>query len=425
MNETSSSKAKLGVIRPAGAILLQLVTYAFGALTFVAVFFASAFILNSPTVLMVLAFAAAAAVAALGSHFAGKLFKAKPRKSYTIIHAAIFLTLLIIATAHFVLRPLVPEADQFLPGKMGGVDLWELPTGSEIAVRKARSPETRSKYPIVILHGGPGAYSVSFEPILEVFSELTNDGHDVYFYDQAGGGLSARLENITQYSLDRHIDDLKAIHDRIGSEQVILIGSSWGATLAANYIAKYPEDVAKAIFSGPGPIYLPDWTHTPDGNLDEKMSPEQKRQFDRAIEKPRLFAALILQDINPIAAVKFAPEREMGSFFDKIANDHYLPLAMCDPAKAVARSEGYGFWSSRMTGATLINRTDDPKPALERNILPVFILRGSCDYKREAVARQYASTFPNSTYVAVNDTGHMIYAENPNEYLRLIREFLK
>ncbi|MEL7198204.1 MAG: alpha/beta hydrolase [Pseudomonadota bacterium] len=424
MNDTLSSKAKLGIIRKAGATLLQLVSYALGALTFVAVFFASAFILNSPTGLMVLAFAAAATVTALGSHFAGKLFKANKRKLYIAIHAAIFFTLLIITTVHFVLRPLVPEGDQFLPTKIDGVDLWDLPTGSKIAVRQIRTPETNSQDPIIVLHGGPGAYSVSFKPIVDVHSELTNDGHDVYFYDQVGGGLSARLEDITEYSLDRHIADLKAIHDRIGSEQVILIGSSWGATLAANYIAKYPNDVAQAIFSGPGPIYRPDWTETSEGNLDEKMSPEQKRQFDSAIEKPRLFATLILQDINPIAAVNFAPEREMGSFFDKIANDHYLPLAMCDPAKAVARSGGFGFWSIRMTGATLINRTDDPKPALERNNLPVFILRGVCDYKSEDVARQYASVFPNSTYVAINDAGHMIYGESPGEYLRLIREFL-
>lgn len=425
MNDPSSSKSKSSPFRLAGAIVLQIGAYALGALAFAVVFFTSALLSNSPTLMMVLAASVALAITVILSTFAGKLFPVKKVRRYVVMNAATFLSLVAAATAHFVLRPVVPEASQFSAAQTEGVDVWELPTGSKIAVRHVRSLELGSKPPIIILHGGPGAYSVSFKPMLEVYSELTRDGHDVYFYDQVGGGLSARLENINEYSLDRHIDDLKAIQQRIGAKQVALIGSSWGATLAANYIAKYPDDIARAVFSGPGPIFRPDWAEIPEGSLDDMMNPDQKRKLDAALNEPRLLAALILQGINPQAAAKFAPEKEMGPFFDKVANDHYLPLSMCDPTKAVVQSQGFGFWSNRMTGASLINRTQDPKPALARNSLPVFILRGTCDYKKEAVAKQYALTFPNSTYAVVHETGHMIYGENPREYLRLIREFLQ
>lgn len=425
MDETSRKGYKLRFARFAGAGLLQIITYILGFLAHIAIFFSSAHISNSPTVMMVLGLLAAAGTIALGSYISAKLFRIQRQKLYVIVQTTVLTTLFCGLAACFILQPLIPEADQFVVVRADGVDFWDLPTGSKIAVRKYDSQTIKAKHPIIILHGGPGAYSTSFKPMLDVYPNLTANGHDVYLYDQIGGGLSARLENISEYSLERHIDDLKAIHHRIGASQVILIGSSWGATLAANYLAKFPNDVSRVIFSGPGPIYRPDWINIAEGSLDEKMTSLQKKRFDKAVEKPRLFAALLLSDINPIAAARFAPEREMGSFFDKIANDHYLPLAFCDPKKNTSHSDGYGFWSSRMTGKTLLNRTDDPKPILEKNNLPALILRGSCDYKNEAVAKQFASVLPNSEFIAVKNTGHMIYGENSDEYLRLVGEFLQ
>lgn len=425
MSEASHKSATLRLAPIVGGGLLQFTTYIFGFLAFAATFFASALISNSPTMMILLGFIVAAGIFALGSYLSGKLFRIGKTTQYMMVQTIILMALLCGLTMAFLLQPLVPKAEQFVSGEVEGIEFWDLPTGSKIAVRKYKSQTSETKLPIIILHGGPGAYSISFQPIVDVYSKLTANGHDVYLYDQIGGGLSARLNDISEYSLRRHIDDLKAIHSRIGSKQAIFIGSSWGATLSANYLAKYPDDVARVIFSGPGPIYRPDWTTVAEGNLDDRMSSKQKKNFDAAIEKPRLFTALILADINPAAAAKFAPEQEMGPFFDKIANDHYLPLAICDPSKAVARSNGYGFWSSRMTGKTLLDRTDDPKPALKKNGLPAMILRGSCDYKSEAVARQYASVFPNAEFVEVNEAGHMIYGEKPEEYLRLVRDFLQ
>lgn len=411
-------------MRFTGAGLLQVITYALGLLVFIAIFFASALISNSPATLTVLGLLAGAIVIAIGSFMSGKLFKIRKLKQYTILQTGTLVSLF-CALAYLIFQPLVPKKDQFAATNVKGVEFWDLSTGSKIAIRKHASQTTRAKRPIIILHGGPGAYSISFEPMVNVYPKLAANGHDVYLYDQIGGGLSGRLDDVSEYSLDRHINDLKAIHDRIGSDQVIFIGSSWGATLGANYLARYPNDVARAVFSGPGPIYLPDWLKNSDGKLDDRMNREQKKRFDATIEQPRLFAAILLADINPAAASSFAPDREMGAFFDKIANDHYLPLAFCDPAKSKARSDGYGFWSSRMTGKTLLNRTDDPKPTLRKNNLPVLILRGSCDYKSEAVSKQYRSIFSNSRFVTIKDAGHMIYGESPDEYLQLVREFLK
>ncbi|MEP3225189.1 MAG: alpha/beta hydrolase [Parasphingorhabdus sp.] len=424
MDRPEPEAMPIGPMRHIGAALLQIVSYAGSVLIGIAAFFASAFLFDSPAILAIIGLMVGAMIVAIGSLLVGKLWRLRRLKIY--VAGQIILLLMVNGLlAYYIFQPLVPEVEQFVPQKDEGTEYWELSTGSNIAVRRYESAVATSKPPIIILHGGPGAYSVSFKPMINVYSKLADDGYDVYLYDQIGSGLSARLQDISQYSLDRHIADLRSVQRKIGADQVILIGSSWGATLASNYLARYPTQVARVIFSGPGPIYLPDWPRQSDGKLDDKMNAQQKQRLDANLEKPRLFAAIFLAEINPVAALKFAPDREMGSFFDQIANRHYLPLAFCDPIKNITRSDGYGFWSSRMTGKTLLNRTDDPKANLKKNSVPVLILRGTCDYKTEAVAQQYASVFPNALFITVQGAGHMIYGEKPSEYLKLVRAFLE
>jgi len=131
-----------------------------------------------------------------------------------------------------------------------------------------------------------------------------------------------------------------------------------------------------------------------------------------------------LSEINPIAAAKFLPHQEAGSFFDKIANDFYLKDTVCDRKNVKTKTDGYGFWSNRMTGSTL-NHPNDPKPLLRKNNLPVLILRGQCDYLKEAVAHQYLSVFSNATLKSFEAAGHMIYWESPGAFLSAVREFLR
>src|SRR5690606_20908613 len=88
-----------------------------------------------------------------------------------------------------------------------------------------------------------------------ILGRLADEGYDVYLYDQVGAGHSARLADPRQYTIERHADDLEAFREYIGAERMILIGHSWGSSLAALYIARHPERVEKVVFSSPGPLW--------------------------------------------------------------------------------------------------------------------------------------------------------------------------
>ena len=63
---------------------------------------------------------------------------------------------------------------------------------------------------------------------------------------RAGHRKSSRLDDPRGYTLKRDVSDLAAIREEIEAERVVLIGHSYGGTIAAAY---YPERVAKMALS--------------------------------------------------------------------------------------------------------------------------------------------------------------------------------
>ena len=84
---------------------------------------------------------------------------------------------------------------------------WDLSTGSRIAYTLVSGIESKKTCPIIYLHGGPGG--PIYNSNIASLSLLSDDGYDVYLYDQIGGGHSGRLDNIDDYTADRHKSDLK------------------------------------------------------------------------------------------------------------------------------------------------------------------------------------------------------------------------
>ncbi|MBO9153298.1 alpha/beta fold hydrolase [Chitinophaga sp. GCM10012297] len=95
----------------------------------------------------------------------------------------------------------------------------------------------------IFVHGGPGAWSKSFEVmggnVLE--KKLT-----MWYYDQRGSGRSESPEN-GDYSLNRMVQDIEDIRIATGKKKIYLLAHSFGGILAFNYALKYPEYVKGLI----------------------------------------------------------------------------------------------------------------------------------------------------------------------------------
>ncbi len=102
------------------------------------------------------------------------------------------------------------------------------------------------KTPLLTLHGGPGASHNYLLPL-----QALADERPVVFYDQLGCGRADPPEEDIAYSIQRSVDEVDAVRAALGLEQVVLLGHSWGALLAVEYLCQgRGRGVDRLILSG-------------------------------------------------------------------------------------------------------------------------------------------------------------------------------
>ncbi|MGX1562059.1 alpha/beta fold hydrolase [Streptomyces sp. NPDC055506] len=134
---------------------------------------------------------------------------------------------------------------------------WTLDTGSRVAVyhyppAKAKTG-ARHPVPLVYLNGGPvRGISVQDHRFLRL---LARQGHDVYAYEQAGGGRSDLLP-MDQYSISRSVRDLAAFVYRLDKGKADVLGFSAGGVVLTRALAdpRVAARLHRAIVAEPGPM---------------------------------------------------------------------------------------------------------------------------------------------------------------------------
>ncbi len=99
--------------------------------------------------------------------------------------------------------------------------------------------------PVVILHGGPGG---SIRPYYRRL--VSPDAYRGICYDQRGCGKSAPTGELVDNSTAHLVADLERLRQHLGIQQWVVMGGSWGSTLALAYAQDHPERVAGLIVSG-------------------------------------------------------------------------------------------------------------------------------------------------------------------------------
>jgi pimeloyl-ACP methyl ester carboxylesterase/DNA-binding CsgD family transcriptional regulator len=67
-------------------------------------------------------------------------------------------------------------------------------------------------------------------------------------YDARGCGLSDRED--VEFSLDKHVEDLETVVDKVGLDQFALFGMAGGGIIAVNYAVRHPERVTHLVLHG-------------------------------------------------------------------------------------------------------------------------------------------------------------------------------
>ncbi len=85
-------------------------------------------------------------------------------------------------------------------------------------------------------------------PIWRPFLDRLNRQFHVVRYDQRGNGLSEW--EVSDFSLERFVEDLEAVVDASGVERFALYGTSQGAPIAVAYACRHPDRVSHLVLHG-------------------------------------------------------------------------------------------------------------------------------------------------------------------------------
>lgn len=93
--------------------------------------------------------------------------------------------------------------------------------------------------PAVVLHGGPGS---GCSPLLRRFFDPTH--YHVICIDQRGSGLSTPRSELVHNTTQHLLDDLRTVREFLGLARWLVVGGSWGATLAIAHACREPRVVS-------------------------------------------------------------------------------------------------------------------------------------------------------------------------------------
>ena len=132
--------------------------------------------------------------------------------------------------------PLEAEKSGILPRETGVEIYWEI-SGNPKGI------------PVLYLHGGPGA---GLSPIQRRFFDP--EAFRVLLFDQRGAGRSRphalQMNDLNNNTTSALIADMEALRKYMGVERWLLMGGSWGSTLAFAYAQSHPERCLGLIIRG-------------------------------------------------------------------------------------------------------------------------------------------------------------------------------
>lgn len=338
------------------------------------------------------------------------------KKRITLVILRIIGILILISLSTGLMRPILDK--QATTSPLTDVLFWDLESGSRIAYRYIPSMGNKKPHPIIFLHGGPGVPDMNGDA--DYFGQLAKDGYDVYIYDQVGSGLSSRLEDPRQYTVERDVADLALIRKTIGSEKVILIGHSYGAQVAGNFLASHGDHVERVVFISPAALNPLDKS---GGNLTNHLTRKEMWSLFPELFQPRILMAYTLLQVNPQAAHAFVGDDEMDARFDRVYAKTQ-PALHCRDYDLGPNLSGLGFYANQMPQSAGAAPPPDPRHKLNDVQTQALIIKGSCDYLSWSSALDYKDSLINSEIVYLSQAGHNIYQDQPSIVLQIIKAFI-
>jgi proline iminopeptidase len=276
--------------------------------------------------------------------------------------------------------------------------------GHSLYIEQCGNPEGS---PAVVLHGGPGGGCLPDHRRLFDPSRFR-----IVLFDQRGAGRSLPLGKVYANTTDRLVGDLETIRRHLEVEQWLVLGGSWGSTLALVYATTYPEHCHALILRGvwlarPQDLHWK-WTSA------QMVHPMLWREFVNHVpidQREDLIGAYHKHLFDPDPAVHIPAARAWHRF--EMRRTTLIPkmeaesdIEACSPhILALCRIEAHYFLNRAFLGKeSLIDR------AASLSGVPGAIIHGRYDMLCPVEAAEVLSAaWPRAQLTVVPDAGHSTF----------------
>lgn len=266
-----------------------------------------------------------------------------------------------------------------------------------------------SRPPIVFLHGGPGSTHGHYLQALPLAGQRA-----VILYDQLGSGRSDRPAGSDWWRVARFVDELEAVRRALGVRRWHVCGHSWGGTIALEYGARRPAELASLILASP-------------------LVSTRSWLADAAALRQELPTA-VQADLTACEAATPPPQATCDAATDAFykAFNGRVPLDAAHQA-AVQAEIGAGFnrelyermWGNSEFVATGTLKDYDGEPLLAKlDGARTLFVGGQYDEARPQTLLGFAKRVPGAEYAVIPGAAHGLFTDRPAETLATLRGWL-
>lgn len=263
--------------------------------------------------------------------------------------------------------------------------------------------------PIVMLHGGPGSSHWYFLNATAMAGERA-----VILYDQLDSGRSDTPNDPANWNVPRFVAELEAIRSHLGIARWHVLGASWGGTVALEYAARQPRELAGLVLQSPlvsTQVWLADARI-----LKDAMPPAVRDLLDRC----------------DVAGA--APKADCDAATEAFNARHVrmrttpAPIAAYKAALPHSFSEGIynHMWGRAEFTATGTLMDYDGRPLLAKlDSKRTLFVAGAHDEARPVTVHGFAEAVPGGAdFREIAGAAHSVMNDAPGAYVAALREWL-
>ncbi len=268
--------------------------------------------------------------------------------------------------------------------------------------------EEPGKYPLLCLHGGPGASWHHMAP----YTELAV-GRRVICYDQVGCGNSAIEEphDVSMFTTRLYVDEVNAVREALGLSECHVLGHSWGGMLGMAYAITRPAGLISLLVES-SPASVPFWL----SELD-RLRADLPAEVEATLRRHEAAGTTGSDEYNETMVV----------FYDRhVCRLRPYPDWVEATFAAIATNPEVYYTMNGPSEFHVIGPLKDFDLVAELGQIevPTLLFCGEFDEVTPATVRQAHEAIPGSRFTVLEGCSHMSQAERPDLALGLVRGWL-